>query len=59
MDLAHGYMDQETINLLENFGGKHGSNYSEEYMEEYLAYDAYAYYSDYDAYYSDYEYAYY
>ena len=51
MDLAHGYMDQETINLLENFGGKHGSNYSEEYMEEYLAYDAY--------YYADYDYAYY
>ena len=51
MDLAHGYMDQETINLLENFGGKHGSNYSEEYMEEYLAYD--------DYYYADYDYAYY
>merc|ERR1711862_790733 len=45
LDLAYGYMDQMKINLLEDFGGRHGSSYSEDYMEDFLAYDGDYYYS--------------
>ena len=36
LDFASFYKIQKIIDILENFGGSHGSNYSEEYMEEYL-----------------------
>ena len=38
LDLAYGYGDQKGIDILENFGGRHGSSYSEEYVQEYLAF---------------------